>query len=245
MQTEQSCASVVSMWSITDLNSKIAANLREHELFLVEDHAHSGLDAMREIDLHPIAIKGLADPGFTVLRESCLPSTKRELPGKNARERVDFVLLPDQKKSLFDPVDAHKELRGASGTLFESFASLAEPKQEECDPRDAMWIEMKCVPQIRYVDGVPTPNSKYELEMINGPSEDVIKLASDPLICHGAVLVVVFNEHAQAGPHDLAMSVRTMIDRDLPVGLPEIEQFPIQDRAGNAWCTLGMIPVRM
>jgi hypothetical protein len=59
------------------------------------------------------------------------------------------------------------------------------------------------------------------------------------------VLVVVFNELEVAGPHDLAMSVREMIDRDLPVGMPEIEQLPIQDRGGNAWCTLGLIPVRM
>jgi hypothetical protein len=117
--------------------------------------------------------------------------------------------------------------------------------EHECDPSDAFWVEIKCIPQFRYVDGVPVPNTKYAHEIIAGPSEDVIKLASDPLIRHAGVLVVVFNELEVAGPHDLAMSVREMIDRDLPVGMPEIEQLPIQDRGGNAWCTLGLIPVRM
>jgi hypothetical protein len=232
------------MWDLTQINSSIAEQIRSHELFLVEDHAHAGLDAFREIDLHLVVADGLMRCFDVVLREQCLPSTTRERPTRNARERVDFVLLPERKKYLYDPVDAHKEALRASGTLFKSVATLPSPAPNECDPREAMWIEIKCVPQFRYVDGVPTPNTKYASEIVHGPSEDVVKLASDPLVHHGAVLVIVFNELEEAGPHDLGMSVRAMIDRDLPVGLPEIEQVSIEDRGGNAWCTLGLIPVR-
>lgn len=232
------------MWDLAEIISSAADQIRSYEQLLIDDHAYAGIDALREIDLHPIVCEGLTQIFQVVLREECLPSTAKDLPGKNSRERVDFILLPDRKKSLFDPVSAHMEVHRASGTLFESVASLPKPTPSECDPKDAMWVEMKCIPQFRYIDGVPTPNTKYAQEIVNGPSEDVVKLASDPLIRHCAVLVVVFNELKEAGPHDLAMSVRTMIDRDLPVGMPELEQIAIEDRGGNGWCTLGLIPIR-
>jgi hypothetical protein len=233
------------MWELTALNEALRSHLESTESMFQAESTRFGLDALREIDLHPIINQGLINEGIDALREVCFPSTDRTLLGRNARERVDLVLLPDGKKSLYDPVDAHKELHRASGTLFEPVASLPQPMEHECDPSDAFWVEIKCIPQFRYVDGVPVPNTKYAHEIIAGPSEDVIKLASDPLIRHAGVLVVVFNELEVAGPHDIAMSVREMIDRDLPVGMPEIEQLPIQDRGGNAWCTLGLIPVRM
>ncbi len=233
------------MWKLTAFIEALRIHLESTESMLIIENTRFGLDALKETDLHPIIHQGFIDADMEVLREVCFPSTDRALPGRNARERVDLVLLPDGKKSLYDPVDAHKELYRASGTLFEPVASLPQPKEHECDPSDAFWIEIKCVPQFRYVDGVPVPNTKYAHEIVAGPCEDVVKLASDPLIRHAGVLVVVFNEFEVAGPHDIAMSVREMIDRDLPVGMPEIEQLPIQDRGGNAWCTLGLIPVRM
>jgi hypothetical protein len=56
---------------------------------------------------------------------------------------------------------------------------------------------------------------------------------------------VLFTEQEEAGVHDLSITMREMIDRDLPVGMPEYESFPIVDLGGNAWCTLGLIPVRL
>lgn len=233
------------MWSYPEIIRSVSDAFQAYERDLLDEHAVVGLDSYREIDLHPIAYTGLMPQFDTVLREVCLPSTERDLPGRNARERVDLVILPDGKKSIYDPVDAHKDLKRASGTLFEPVAALAAPTPGECPPSEAMWIEIKSVPQFRYVDGVPVPNTKYANELISGPREDVIKLASDPEIRHAGVLTIVFTEHQEAGPHDIAVSVREMIDQDLPVGSPEIEQIEIQDRGGNAWCTLGLIPVRL
>ena len=233
------------MWSYSEIVHSVSDAFETYERDLLDEHAVAGLDSYREIDLHPIAYYGLTTCFQSILREVCLPSTERDLPGRNARERVDLVILPDGKKSIYDPVDAHKDLQRASGTLFEPVATLPTPKADECPPTEAMWIEIKSVPQFRYVDGVPVPNTKYAQELIAGPREDVIKLASDPQIRHAGVLVIVFTELREAGPHDLSMSIRAMIDQDLPVGSPEIEQVEIQDRGGNVWCTLGLIPVRL
>ncbi|MEZ6163071.1 MAG: hypothetical protein R3B67_01395 [Phycisphaerales bacterium] len=153
--------------------------------------------------------------------------------------------MPDGKKSLYDPVHAHKELLNATGTLFEPVAQTPEIEAFECDPRDAMWIEIKVIPQFRYVDGVPGPNAKYAHELLSGPGTDAVKLSADPLIAHAGLLVVLFNEIQEAGVHDLSIAMRELIDRDLPVGMPEMETFPIVDRCGNAFCTLGLIPLRL
>ena len=233
------------MWRLSTKVELLKLHFNQVEHDYVVEAARLGLDALKETDLHPVIYQGLTTLGDIVLREIYYPSSDAPLPSNNARDRADLVLLPDGKISLYDPVDAHKELNRAAGTLFEPVAALPTPGEFECDPSDALWIEIKCIPQFRYVDGVPVPNTKYAHEIIAGPSEDVVKLASDPQIRHAAVLMVVFNELEEAGPHDVAMSVREMIDRDLPVGMPEIEQLPIQDRGGNAWCTLALIPVRL
>jgi len=233
------------MWSLSLPNRLIHEHLAAHDALLTNEQAVRGLDSLREIDMHPLIAQSFTSSPTPAIREICFPSTERESPGRNARERVDLVLLPEGKKSLYDPVDAHKQLLSATGTLFETVAERPKIKSDECDPSDALWIEIKVIPQIRYVDGVPIANAKYAHEILAGPSEDVVKLAADPLIRHAAILIVLFNEEQEAGPHDLAMGMREMIDRDLPVGMPDIEQFPILDRCGNVWCTLGMVPVRL
>ena len=232
------------MWSLSVITRTALDGLRRRELELTEEHAVRGLDSFREIDLHPLLSQTFTESSHEAIREACFPSPPEGLPGRNARDRVDLVLLPEGKKALYDPVDAHKELHKADGTLFETVAELRGLNTRECDPSEAFWIEIKAIPQFRYVDGVPQPNTRYAHELINGPAEDVVKLAADPMIRHGGVLVLLFTELEEAGEHDLAIAVRTMIDRDLPVGMPDFEKMPIQDRGGNAWCTLGLIPVR-
>ncbi len=112
-------------------------------------------------------------------------------------------------------------------------------------PQDAFWIEVKSVGQFSYVDGVPGPNPKYTSELLAGPRADVVKLASDPLIHHGASLIVLFAEEESTGPHDSSASASERLDHDLPISLPIFESFEITNHAGNAWCTLGLIPIRL
>ena len=233
------------MWSLTEILCTVREGLEQEDRLLRDQHAVRGIDALRETELHPLICQSFTNSPTHQLREVYYPCCDHEVPRGSQRDRCDLVLLPDGKKTLYDPVHAHKELLSASGTLFEPVAQTPEIEAFECDPRDAMWIEIKVIPQFRYVDGVPGPNAKYAHELLSGPGTDAIKLSADPLIAHAGLLVVLFNEIQEAGVHDLSIAMRELLDRDLPVGMPEMETFPIVDRCGNAFCTLGLIPLRL
>ena len=233
------------MWSFDEIVHVIQQHLLTVDAELQAEGAVYGLDSLIETQLHPHILQSFTGSHHSAVGEAYFPSTDRTLPVNSARDRADCVVLPEGKNALYDPVDAHKQLAKASGTLFEAVAELPEIKDNECDPGEALWIEIKLVPQFRYVDGVPHPNSRYAHELLTWSREDVIKLAGDPQIRHAGMLLVVFNEEEQAGPHDVGMTVRELINQDLPVGVPAIAQLPIEDRCGNAWCTLGLIPVRL
>ncbi len=180
-----------------------------------------------------------------VLREVGYPSSPKSRPNQTQRQRCDLVLTPHAGQPLFDPIDEQRERDRAVGTLFESAAKTHEPNPGDAQPQDAFWIEIKSVGQFSYVEGVPGPNPKYTNELLGGPKADVIKLASDPLIHHGASLIILFAAEKHIGPHDITVAVNTMLDHDLPVSLPIFESFEITNHAGNAWCTLGLIPIRL
>ena len=233
------------MWHFDDILELIEQALRLENTVLETEQSVRGLDALKETGLHPLIAQAFTSSSHICLREVYFPSTQKNLPGGNQRDRCDFTLLPAGKKSLFDPVDAHKQLVQARNTLFQGIATEPEPADDQAAPHECLWIETKMISQTRYIDGVPVPNSSYSQDMITGPSEDVIKLAADPHIQHAAVLVVVFSAEATTGPHDLNLTVSKMIERDLPVRIPEMRTFPIRDIAGNAWCTLGLVPIKL
>jgi len=233
------------MWSHAEILDTIKGQLERENQASVAQQAVRGIDSLRETHLHPLIAQAFSGDESNAIREVYYPSFDSVLPKGSQRDRCDLVLLSHEKKSLYDPVDAHKTLQSASGTLFEPVASLPTIESHECHPSEAMWIEIKMVAQHRYVEGVPGPNTKYAHELLSGPRADVVKLAADPMIRNAGVLVVLFNELEEAGIHDLSMTMREMIDQDLPVGMPEYASLPIQDLGGNAWCTLGLIPLRL
>ncbi|MFG0315415.1 MAG: hypothetical protein ACF8LL_14665, partial [Phycisphaerales bacterium] len=124
------------MWSLSVITRTALDGLRRRELELTEEHAVRGLDSLREIDLHPLLSQTFTESSHEAIREACFPSPPEGLPGRNARDRVDLVLLPEGKKALYDPVDAHKELHKADGTLFETVAELRGLNARECDPSE-------------------------------------------------------------------------------------------------------------
>lgn len=233
------------MWSTAEILVAIRQHLVSHDRALRDQQSLRGIDSLREIDLHPLVSQSFTRTEQIAFRECHYPTSSHELPKATHRDRCDLVMIPTGKKSLYDPVDAHKELQSASGTLFEAIAAPPVVSQSQCVPEDAFWIEIKAIAQHRYVDGVPVPNAKYAHELLSGPIADVVKLASDPQIRHAGVLALLFTELEEAGIHDLSIAIREMIDRDLPVGMPDYETFPIVDLGGNAWCTLGLVPLRL
>jgi hypothetical protein len=232
------------MWDLCDLLQLMTENLAKRADEILQDQSPFGLDSLSEIELHPLLAQSFTQNKHGALREVVYPTSHQLLPNKTQRERCDMVLTPLDGQQLFDSIDEHRTVEQSVGTLFEGVATIQGPAQNQVTSDLAFWIEVKSVAQWTYIDRVPGPNKRYAQELVDGPSKDVIKLASEPMIRNGAALVVLFTEDAQTGDHDLRMSVQSMIQRDLPIRMPEIASFEIPDYGGNGWCTLGLIPVK-
>jgi hypothetical protein len=72
----------------------------------------------------------------------------------------------------------------------------------------------------------------------------VRKIWNDAKIRHGGLLLVLFTEDQHVAELDLATWQTRCIDRGLPIGIPTVRGFAINDRIGNAWCAVAMFGVR-
>jgi hypothetical protein len=218
------------VFRLDEIADLAADALRGRAEELDAERAVHGLDALPEIDLHPILAGALEGAGYAVHREQLYPaqSTRRR---RSERERCDLVLTRGEGE-LLDPRDGARQADAAS--LF---------TQRAVAPDDACWIEVKSVGQFTYEAGVPQPNRTYSSELVAGPIGDLAKLARDPFIATGAVLVVLFTADEPVARHDLGVLMHRCLDKELPVGSPMIRSFPITDRIGNARCSVALIPV--
>jgi hypothetical protein len=233
------------VWYPSQIIEMISHQLQASDAELRQQHAYHGLDALSETQLHPLLAQAFTATPHGASREVGYPSSPLERPNDAQRQRCDLVLTPIKQQLLIDPVQEQRAQDQALGTLFESMAEDFLPNPDSTPPESAYWIEVKSIAQFSYVDGIPGPNSKYTSDLLVGPRDDVIKLASDPLIHHGAALVILFCEDENIGTHDMAALTTELINQDLPVALPDIESFPITNHAGNGWCTLGLIPIKL
>ena len=72
---------------------------------------------------------------------------------------------------------------------------------------------------------------------------DVKKLASDPTIVHGLVVLVLFTADATTADHDLDVWRSRARERGLHLWPPAQRSLPISDRVGNRLCTVALFPV--
>jgi hypothetical protein len=234
----------VGVWNPTEIISFMRQQLERSQADLDEHNAYHGLDSFSETQLHPLLYQAFAGSPMGSYREVGYPSSPKTRPNDAQRQRCDLVLTPRSGQHLFDPIDEQRARDKAVGTLFESSANAHEPHPNDALPEDAYWIEVKSIAQFSYVEGVPGPNPKYTNELLMGPRADVIKLATDPLIRSGGALIVLFAEEPETGPHDIHASAIKMIEQDLPIAAPVLDSFEITNHASNAWCTLGLIPIK-
>jgi hypothetical protein len=166
---------------------------------------------------------------------------------KSHRARCDLVLLPEPGQRLEDPALEQAVLAASEGTLFAEVAhEIEEGRSSPKVPAgEAYWLEVKAVAQHAYVDGVPGPNRAYATQLVRGVMEDLIKLASDPSIWHAGAVLLLFAESEAIARHDLAATAHALLTDDVPIGTPEITGTAIEDRAGNAWCGVGLFPLRV
>ena len=235
------------MWRMSEIMASLVEGIASFDRRLRAEQAVRGLDALDEVALHPVAAEALSSGGFGVLREVVYPGEHAAGLRRSARARCDLVLLPEPGMTLEDPAAEQARLDAAEGTLFaQTAAELAELADTPGVVRagDACWLELKSVAQHAFVDGVPGPNRAYADQMVRGPLADLVKLARDPSVWTGASVVVLFCESESVARHDLNAAAHRLLDADLPLGTPEIGGAPIEDRAGNAWCGIGIYPLR-
>jgi len=194
---------------------------------LDEEQSTAGLDALDEVALHAVLARGFVDAGLT-------PAPEQRYPGRRARarrsegERCDLVLLPDGADHLTDPL--------AADTLF---------GDRGADPADAFWLEVKAAHQYAVIgDAAAGPNPGYSGQLLSAATADLRKIAGDPAIRFGGLLLVLFTADEPTAGHDLGVWLSRCLDRGLPIGAPAVEGFDITDRIGNTRCTVALTPVR-
>jgi hypothetical protein len=234
------------MWDPRAIHHALVEGLSLHEAELAREQAVRGLDAMDELDVHPLLAHGLAAAHWGVLREVPYPVTAGlgsagNRPKHRERDRCDLVLTPEIGMTLADPIATLRERDAWQGSLFEQHAQTAAPARFSCLPTDAFWLEVKVVGQFAFVHGVPVPNSAYGSQLTAAFAGDLSKLAADAEVRHGAALLVLFTQDREVAQHDVTVTMHRVLDKGFSLRNPIIESFAIVDRIGNACCTLAMV----
>lgn len=232
-------------WPIDPLADAVAHGFRTRARALLEEQAVRGIDALAEVDLHPLLSLAFESEGWGVLSEQPYPGVPERRPSHAQRERCDLVLTPYPGQTLIDPVAELRALDKAAGTLFEESAARMRPPAatDRVTVDEAFWLEVKTIGQFTYTRGIPGPNRAYASELVAGPAADAVKLEWDPHIAHAAVLVVLFTADEATARHDLGVMMHRLLDRELPVLAPVVRSVPIPDLIGNSVCSAAMIPV--
>lgn len=225
------------MWHGLDIAQVVRDGLARVEESLRIERAVAGLDALDEIRLHGLIASALESTGFGVLREVPFPSLSPAQKRDPQRMRCDIVLTPHPGVRIHDALQSLRRKSASEGLLFAS----AEP--EGIDPRECLWVEVKCVGQFTFTSGVPQPNRAYASELIGAVRRDAIKLASDALIAHAAGLVLLFSESREVAEHDLGVAANRALDHGAPIRAFHFEHSPILDRIGNRVLTIAAFEI--
>jgi hypothetical protein len=251
------------MWRPEQIVDAAADGLRARAAALDLEQAVRGIDALSEVEFHPLLAGAFAAAGWGVFCERGYPGKvggAGKRPKRAERERCDLVLT-EGGAGLVDPVEEAKEGDEIEGTLFANVGcgmsdvgcagqrpgASSHPKSDiphPTLPADAFWVEVKLVGQFCYSAGVPGPNRTYASEFLRLPAGDIAKLARDGVIRHAGLLLILFTADQRTADHDLGVFVNRCLDRGLPVQSPSAARFGIADRIGNSLCTVALVPVR-
>jgi len=229
------------MWRPDQIADIAAAALQEHSDALRLEQAVRGLDALSEVELHPLLADGFAAAGFGVATEFPYPGQPTRRPRHAERERCDLVLTPSPEIAILDPVAELKHRDDAVGGLFD--AEVVAAAYPGIPPEEAYWIEVKLVGQYCFNAGVPGPNRSYASELLTTAAADITKVSREPMIRHGSLLLVLFTADQPTASHDLTAFMHRCLDRDLPVQSPSQARFEVPDLIGNRLCTVAAVPI--
>ncbi|MBS0196679.1 MAG: hypothetical protein JSR77_07970 [Planctomycetes bacterium] len=230
------------MWDEIALLDCILDDLAHRERQLVAERAVRGLDALDELELHDAIGEALAAAGLGVWREQPYPGEITSRRRKSERERCDFVLTRAPDDPPRDPMIEFAEAMDARATLF---ANAPTPDPPGTPASECYWLEVKVVGQFAYADGVPRANSGYASDLVRSLATDLQKLRREPIVQHGAVLLLLFTADETTAKHDLPLALHRVLDRDIYFRPHRQGGFAITDRIGNAWCSaawVGVVP---
>lgn len=227
-------------WSHEELAEAVAAGLARREESLRREQAVRGLDALSELEMHPVVSQALRDAGLGVWREVPFPGEAGRRARRAERERCDFVLThaPDQR--VRDPMELLADLDAAAATLFG--ATSPPEARPGIEPEDAYWLELKTVGQFTYIDGVPVPNRSYASAFTGSLAADLRKLAREKRVHHAGVLLVLFTDERATAEHDLTIALHRCLDRGAEFRSPVVRHVGVADRAGNRSCSVVLVP---
>ncbi len=183
------------------------------------DRAVVGLDGRREVELHVSIEECLRRAGYGVARERRFPSDRERK--RSVGRRCDFVLTRDGRALVEDQPP----------TLFADADAVPDD--------EAGWLEVKVVAQHRPLGA----NRGYAARLASPVWADVEKLARDPGIRDGAVLLLLFTEDDAIADHDLDAWARRATLRGLHLWPRREQTIDIGDRLGNRRCRIAIFPL--
>ncbi|TVQ60018.1 MAG: hypothetical protein EA379_09155 [Phycisphaerales bacterium] len=213
------------MWDTHSVCESAAEALCEEAAKRDEEQSPYGLDALDEVDLHPLLATGFERRGWGVLREQRYPNGAGR-PRRSEGDRCDFVITHEPGAHLLDPL--------LSGTLF---------ADRGVDPAEALWVEVKAAHQHALIGGVAGPDRGYASSLLTAAVSDIRKLGADAGIAHACLLLVMFTQDERVARHDLGVWAHRCLDKGLPIRAPATCAFTLSDRIGNGACLVAAVTV--
>jgi len=208
-------------WIVPDIADAVAEGLSCVSRQIEAEQAVSGLDALDEVQLHPLICKSLRDAGYGVHPEQRYPGDRRRRK-RSEGERCDIVLTPENR-ALAEP--------DAEATLF--------TPENVVDLSDAFWLEVKTVTQFDETG----PNPSYTTDLGGPLRRDVMKLARDTRILHAGLLILFFASERAVIEHDIQVWQEGCVQRLLPILVPTIRYVEVGDRLGQRVLGVVVYPV--
>lgn len=238
------------MWNTAEIADQCAAALAKADAEGRAEDAVRGIDALAEVDLHPILARGLALVGGggarTVLREVMYPRaaavSRGARPARRDRERCDLVILPEGAIRLRDAVDEARRLDSAASTLFADEVARDIARDDASIPSDAMWLEVKVVGQFVVIDGAARANRAWGSELTRAVTTDAGKLAAADEVHSAGLLLVVFAASAEVARHDVGVALDRCPHKDR-FGWVRSREVPVCDRIGNTIALVTLVPI--
>ena len=206
-------------WDFSTLADQLAGVIDRTEAGLRLEQAVYGIDAKEELQLHALLGEGLKSH-YEVAREVHYPSSRGNK--LTHRQRCDLVLTP----------------KGRPLRLDSAAPSLFDPP-DQCEPCDALWLEVKAAYQFREGN---IRHTGYTGQWTTNVVNDLRKMEAEELIREAGLLLIVFNESADILEKDLDLFESVLAQKEVLAGFRKVRSVPILDRIGHRLCTVALWP---